>query len=86
MRSRSPATTVVFGRLSAGWYGDYHPSPRRQFVLTLAGEAEIVVSDGQTRIMTPGAVWLLEDTKGKGHRTRVSDKGEWLIALVWLAE
>jgi hypothetical protein len=36
--------------------------------------------------MMPGTVWLTEDTKGKGHLTRVTDAGDWLIALVWLAE
>jgi hypothetical protein len=81
-----PATAVVFARLQAGWYGDYHPTPRRQFVFTIAGEAEVVASDGEMRRMRPGTVWLTEDTKGKGHLTRVTDEGEWLIALVWLAE
>ena len=82
----SPATAAVFARLQAGWHGDYHPTPRRQFVFTVAGEAEVVVSDGEMRRMRPGTVWLTEDTKGKGHLTRVTDAGEWLIALVWLAE
>jgi hypothetical protein len=52
---------------------------------TIAGEAEVVVS-GEMRRMRPGTVWLTEDTNGKSHLTRVTDKGEWLIALVWLAE
>jgi len=81
-----PTKAVVFARLPAGWYGDYHPTPRRQFVFTIAGEAVVTVSDGETRRMTPGTVWLTEDTKGKGHLTRVTDAGDWLIALLWLAE
>ncbi len=76
---------AVFARLQAGWYGDYHPTPRRQFVFTIAGEAEVTVTDGETHWMRPGAVWLTEDTTGKGHRTRVTSAGDWLIALVWLA-
>jgi len=82
----TPTKAVVFARLQPGWYGDYHPTPRRQFVLTIAGEAFVTVSDGETRRMTPGALWLTDDTKGKGHLTRVTDAGDWLIALLWLAE
>ncbi len=80
----TPSTAVVFARLPAGWDGPPHPSPRRQFVFTLAGEAEVTSTDGDVRRMKPGAVWLVEDTKGKGHRTRVTDAAGWLIALVWL--
>ena len=82
----TPTKAAVFASLQAGWYGDYHPTPRRQFVFTIAGEAKVTVSDGETRRMTPGTVWLTEDTKGKGHLARVTDAGDWLIALVWLAD
>ncbi|HEX8925577.1 MAG TPA: hypothetical protein VF786_07275 [Terriglobales bacterium] len=80
------ATTVVFARLVAGWFGDYHPSPRRQFAITLTGEAEVLTSDGQKRVITPGTIWLIEDTHGKGHQTRVSEKGDWTIVLIGLQD
>lgn len=82
----TPTKATVFASLRASWYGDYHPTPRRQFVFTISGEAEVTVSDGEMRRMTPGTVWLTEDTKGKGHLTRVTDAADWLIALVWLEE
>ncbi len=50
--------------------GDWHPAPRRQYVLFLAGETEIEVSDGEKRIIRAGDVLLVEDTFGKGHRNR----------------
>ena len=50
--------------------GEWHPAPRRQYVLFLAGETEIEVSDGDKRILRAGAVLLVEDTFGKGHRNR----------------
>jgi uncharacterized cupin superfamily protein len=81
-----PATAVVFARFHAAGTAIITPTPRRQFVFTIAGEAEVVVSGGEMRRMRPGTVWPTEDTKGKVHLTRVTDKGEWLIALVWLAE
>jgi len=45
-------------------------APRRQLIVGLAGEAEVEVSDGETRRFGPGSVILVEDTTGKGHRTR----------------
>jgi quercetin dioxygenase-like cupin family protein len=47
-----------------------HPAPRRQFVVHLAGEAELEVSDGERRRIGPGDIVLVEDTTGKGHITR----------------
>jgi uncharacterized cupin superfamily protein len=59
-----------FGQQPAEYVQDWHPVPRRQFVITLSGEVEIVVSDGETRRFGPGSVFLAEDTTGKGHITR----------------
>jgi hypothetical protein len=48
----------------------WHPAPDRQFIVTLAGETEIEASDGEIRRFGPGDILLVEDTTGKGHRTR----------------
>lgn len=50
--------------------GGWHTAPQRQYVLFLAGETEIEVSDGEKRILRTGDVLLVEDTTGKGHRNR----------------
>ena len=60
-----------FLRAAPGWFGDWHPSPARQFMCLLSGVVEVSVSDGETRRMTPGTIILLEDTSGRGHTTRV---------------
>ena len=65
-----PATGVIFRRSPADQYIDWHPAPRRQFVVTLSGEAEIEASDGEVRRIGPGTVMLADDTTGKGHITR----------------
>lgn len=65
-----PATGVIFRRSSPDQNIDWHPAPRRQFVITLSGEAEIVASDGEVRRIGPGTVMLADDTTGKGHITR----------------
>jgi hypothetical protein len=55
----------------AGWEGDWHPTPRRQFIIVLTGGLEVEVSDGEMRRFGPGSVILVEDTDGKGHVSRV---------------
>jgi hypothetical protein len=68
------ATGAQFSsRLAGPPNTNWHTGPRRQFVITLAGRAELEVSDG-TKVMTgPGHINLIEDTTGKGHLTRNID-------------
>src|SRR5687768_7909262 len=49
-----PTTASALARLPAGWEGAYHPSPRRQFVIPIAGEMEVTTSDGEVRHIGPG--------------------------------
>jgi len=50
--------------------GEPHCAPRRQFIVHLEGNVEIVTSGGDRRVFGPGAVLLAEDTTGLGHVTR----------------
>lgn len=79
-----PATATVFCRLAPGWDGSWHPTPRSQFAVTLAGEWEITVTDGARRRFGPGDIVLLDDRTGRGHNTVVPGAEEVLILLVWL--
>ena len=45
-------------------------APRRQFVIHLAGAAEIEVGDGTRRTFGAGEVLLADDTTGQGHISR----------------
>ncbi len=65
-----PAIGVIFRRTPADQFIDWHPAPRRQFVVTLSGRAEVEASDGEIRQIGPGTVMLAEDLTGKGHITR----------------
>ncbi|HUS84068.1 MAG TPA: hypothetical protein VMX56_02905 [Anaerolineales bacterium] len=62
-----------FGFLNAppGWYGDWHPAPRRQIIFYLSGEIEAEVSSGEVRHFGPGSVTPVEDVTGKGHTSKV---------------
>jgi uncharacterized cupin superfamily protein len=69
-----PGDGVLFRDEPPGKVQDWHPAPRRQYVVTLAGEAEIEISDGTKRRFGAGAIMLADDTTGRGHITRVVSK------------
>jgi hypothetical protein len=69
-----PAEGVMFRTALPAHNSTYHPVPRGQYVVTLAGEVEIETGDGTVRRFGPGDVMLAEDTTGRGHITRVVSK------------
>ena len=66
---------------------DFHVAPRRQLVIGLGGGvAELTVSDGETRLVKPGEIVLVEDTFGKGHKSKAFDGLPRLCIFVALPE
>jgi hypothetical protein len=65
-----PAETILFARHMPGYFMDWHPAPRRQYVVFLAGQNEITVGDGTKLVFGAGDVLLAEDMKGR-HTVRV---------------
>lgn len=68
-----PAREVIFRETAPDYDYGWHPAPQRQYIVLLDGHIEIETSDGETRRFQGGDVLLLEDTRGKGHRTRTTD-------------
>ena len=66
-----PAERSVFLELPVGWYGDWHPTPVRQWLILMSGECEFEVGDGERLVRKAGDVVVLDDTRGKGHQTKV---------------
>lgn len=66
-----PADGVMFRETPKGSEQSFHPAPRRQFVVTLSGQAEIECGDGSKRRFGAGDIMLADDTTGQGHITRV---------------
>jgi hypothetical protein len=66
-----PTTGIIFRSAPPNHLSDYHPVPKRQYVITLSGQVEIETGDGTIRRFGPGDVMLAEDTGGRGHITRV---------------
>lgn len=65
-----PVRGLLFRRVTVEHGDTPHVAPRRQFIVHLAGEAEVEASDGEVRRFGPGSVLLVEDLTGKGHTTR----------------
>jgi quercetin dioxygenase-like cupin family protein len=65
------AQGIIFRHAPPDQLQDWHPAPRRQYVITLSGQGEIEISDGTKRRFGPGDVMLADDTTGRGHITRV---------------
>lgn len=68
-----PAEQVIFRENPPSYDYDWHHAPQRQYIALLDGEIEIEVSSGDVRRFRGGDVLLVEDTSGKGHRTRTVD-------------
>jgi hypothetical protein len=65
-----PVETVIFRQVLPSYDYDFHTAPRRQYIVLLDGEIEIETSLGEKRQFKGGQVVLVEDTTGKGHKTR----------------
>lgn len=66
-----PGEGIIFRRAPPSHVQDWHPAPRRQYVITLSGQGEIETGDGTKRRFGPGDIILADDTTGRGHITRV---------------
>lgn len=67
MSARLPATGIIFRQTSGNYDLDWHPAPRRQYIINLDGGVKITASDGVSREIGAGEVILVEDISGKGH-------------------
>lgn len=65
-----PAREVMFRKVKPTYDYDFHTAPQRQFIILLDGKIEIETSLGEKRTFKGGDILLMEDTEGKGHKTR----------------
>lgn len=77
---------ITFRLSPPGYVLSWHCAPRRQYSISLAGEAEIEVGDGTVKRIRPGDVLLAEDLTGQGHVTRVVGNQQRFYAIVPLDE
>ena len=67
---RLPATGIIFRETMAEYDLDWHPAPRRQYIVNLDAGVKLTASDGESRIIAAREVILVQDTTGKGHRSQ----------------
>ena len=65
-----PVSSIIFREVEATYDYDFHNAPQAQYLVLIDGAIEIETSLGEKRQFKSGDVLLLEDTEGKGHRTR----------------
>ena len=73
LSKRLPATGIIFRQVPPVYDLDWHPAPRRQYIINLDAGVRITASDGESRIIGAGEVILVEDTTGKGHLSKAVD-------------
>src|SRR5439155_26487246 len=77
---------ITFRVSPSGYVLTWRCAPRRQYTITLAGEAEIEVGDGTVKRIGPGDVLLAEDLTGQGHITRVVGHQQRFYMVIPLSE
>ena len=80
------ASSAQFSRRPPGPRSDWHVGPRRQFVITLSGRAELEVAGGKKVAVGPGHITLIEDTTGKGHLTQNLGPDDRIVVTIPLGD
>jgi hypothetical protein len=70
LSERMPVKSIMFREVEAAYDYNFHNAPQKQYLILIDGGIEIETTLGEKRQFQPGEVLLLEDTEGKGHRTR----------------
>ena len=65
-----PAKGIIFREVEPSYDWDFHTAPQKQYIILLDGEIEIETSLGEIRRFNAGEILLVEDTSGKGHKTK----------------
>src|SRR5436309_8687341 len=70
---RLPASGIIFRQVQPSYDLDWHPAPRRQYIINLDAGVQITASDGEARVVGAGEVIVVEDRTGKGHHSKAVD-------------
>ena len=77
---------LQFRRTNQDYNLDWHPAPRRQYVVTLSGESEVELDGGKKIRLGPGHILLAEDTTGQGHISRAVGSQDRISLFITLAD
>ena len=76
LSEKMPANGIIFRRTIGEYNLDWHPAPRRQYIVNLDAAVKITASDGEVRTIKAGEIFLVEDIHGKGHLSASVDGKE----------
>jgi len=85
---RSPlqiAKSISFHHQEPGRFIDFHTVPERSYYITLSGQGEVGIGNGEVRRINPGDMTLCEDLTGQGHSMRIVSKEPRIFARIVLA-
>ena len=71
-----PAAAVVFFGGPENWFGDFHPTPQRQFCMLCEGQLELQTTDGEARAGSARATSCSSTTSA----AEVTSRGSWVPA------
>lgn len=83
---RHPARDVHVSIPAVGAVIPWHPAPHRHLCVTVSGEVEIRVSDGESRRFRAGEMYLGEDLTGQGHEAVSIGEEPWVHVVVTLED
>jgi hypothetical protein len=81
-----PVGGLQFRRTTTSYDLDWHTAPRRQYIVTLAGESEIELEGGRKIRLGAGNILLAEDTTGQGHISRAVPGKDRISLVIPLAD
>jgi hypothetical protein len=70
LSDEEPVKGIIFREVAASYDFDFHNAPQHQYIILLDGGVEIETSLGEKRTFATGEILLVEDTTGKGHKTK----------------
>ena len=73
LSARIPVNGLIFREVQPDYDLDWHPAPRRQYIVNLDAGVQLTASDGESRKIGAGEIVLVEDTWGKGHLSKALD-------------
>jgi hypothetical protein len=73
LSDEAPVKGIIFREVADSYNFDFHNAPQRQYIILLDGGVIIETSLGDVRTFNTGEILLVEDTTGKGHKTKNID-------------
>lgn len=86
LSEKFPVKSLQFRKVSPDYDYDFHCAPQKQYIILLDGGVEIETSLGEIRKFQTGEILLVEDTTGKGHKTKNLEKRERTSLFIHIAE